>query len=644
MSLKIDKLSNDMESLYNNIVLKSNILSLDSFKENLLEKQLYIEDFINSLSKINQGSISKDVIENMKVISNDFKELYDNFDDKLMIFIVGNGNVGKSTLLNSLVGKEVAKTNFLPTTWKIDVYSPELDEDKAIIKYSSGKQETLSIDKAKNKISKEEEKSKESNKLFKVKLKEELKDIKNKEQIEEIKSYLSKQYIYKSNISEVRWPVKSNWILERCLLVDTPGLNQELNSLEQLGDANNYYHKADGVIWILNGTTIASEAPNTLLKELDNSLKNVGGLRDNIIGIINRIDLLRKNGGQEAVDKVYNDAIKHFGDKFTDIIGVSAKQAYEGINNDDKDMIKESGILELQNAIRNIFLSKANTIKGNAKIQGSSRLIKNTEVILNTYKKKIDNYERMYVSKEENLKISKQNFMKSIKDDLSTLINNYLNEVNKRIDTYVDELANGKGIDFIKNTMYKVNEFENRRNSFIKSKKLEIENNAATWEKLCKISEYKYIQPKTTKNNLSINVSINLNNIDTSAFFTPSAEGTLMSGLGNLIGKIGFFFRKNGIKRNLMGTISSQCKDMEKELINEIESIVNQNYDNCKSLLNITFKEILFDFEEVENIKLSIANLRKDIGKSSSDYTFEEIVGISGRDEYLKSKQKNIHR
>ena len=154
MSLKIDKLSNDMESLYNNIVLKSNILSLDSFKENLLEKQLYIEDFINSLSKINQGSISKDVIENMKVISNDFKELYDNFDDKLMIFIVGNGNVGKSTLLNSLVGKEVAKTNFLPTTWKIDVYSPELDEDKAIIKYSSGKQETLSIDKAKNKISK----------------------------------------------------------------------------------------------------------------------------------------------------------------------------------------------------------------------------------------------------------------------------------------------------------------------------------------------------------------------------------------------------------------------------------------------------------------------------------------------------------
>ena len=227
MSFKIDKLSNDMECLYNNIILKSNILSLDSFKENLIEKQCAVEEFIKNISNISKGSISKDVLDNMIIISNEFKELYENFDDKLMIFIVGNGNVGKSTLLNSLVGKDVAKTNFLPTTWKIDVYTPELDENTAIIKYKNGKQESLSIDEAKIKIDNEEAKSKESNKLFKAKLKEESRGVKNKEQIEEIKRYLSKKYIYTSNISEVRWPVKSNWILERCLLVDTPGLNQE---------------------------------------------------------------------------------------------------------------------------------------------------------------------------------------------------------------------------------------------------------------------------------------------------------------------------------------------------------------------------------------------------------------------------------
>ena len=76
--------------------------------------------------------------------------------DKKMILIVGDGNVGKSTLLNALVGEEVAKTNYLPTTWKIDVYSPELSKDNAIIKYKTGKQETLSVEEAKQKINEEE--------------------------------------------------------------------------------------------------------------------------------------------------------------------------------------------------------------------------------------------------------------------------------------------------------------------------------------------------------------------------------------------------------------------------------------------------------------------------------------------------------
>lgn len=234
MSLKIDERTNDMKKLYEKIILKSKTLSLDVYKENLKDKQIDIEKFIHILSNINQGSISRDVVENLIFISNEFKELYENFDDRLMIFIVGDGNVGKSTLLNALVGKEVAKTNFLPTTWKIDVYSPELSNNNAIIKYTNGKQETLSVKKAKQKIDKEDEKIKESKKIFSKKLKEKLQGIKNKEKIEEIKRYLGKKYIYKSNVCEVRWPVKSNFLLEECLLVDTPGLNQDFDSLAQI--------------------------------------------------------------------------------------------------------------------------------------------------------------------------------------------------------------------------------------------------------------------------------------------------------------------------------------------------------------------------------------------------------------------------
>lgn len=636
MSLRIDKLSSDMNTLYENVILKDNILSLETFKESLNKKHIIVEDFIGCISN-KEGSISKEILSKSKEISTGFKDLYENFDDKLMIFIVGNGNVGKSTVLNALVGKEVAKTNFLPTTWKIDVYTPELNENEAILKYKDSRQEKLSIEEVINKVNDEEEKSKVGNKEFKLKLKQEARNVKNKEQLDEIKTYLSKKYIYNSDIGEVRWPVKSNWILEKCLLVDTPGLNQELNSLEQLGDANSYYHKADGVIWLLNGTTIASETPNTLLKELDSSLKNVGGLRDNIIGVINRVDLLRNNGGQEAVDKVYNDAHKHFSDKFTRIIGISAKNAYEGIKCDDKEMIKESGILDLQNAIRNIFLSKANKIKSNAKIQGSNRLIKNTKDLLSDYDFKIDKYKEMYLTKEETLKNSKNKLIKNIENDLSILIDTYLDEVKQRVDVYINELANGQGIDFIKNSIYKISEFENRRDSFIENKKLEIENNIVKWEKLSKISEYRYIRPKSKKDELLINITINLSNIDSSSFFTPSTEGTLMSGLGNLIGKIGFAFKKGKIKENLMNTIRNQCNKTKKQILNEFKDIINRNYDSCNNLLNITFKEILFDFKDIESVKQSIKKLEVNIDKNTKEHTLEEILGIRGIDNYINA-------
>ena len=88
-----------------------------------------------------------------------------------------------------------------------------------------------------------------------------------------------------------------------------------------------------------------------------------------------------------------------------------------------------------------------------------------------------------------------------------------------------------------------------------------------------------------------------------------------------------------------MMTIRTQCEDMKKQLISEIESIINQNYENCINILNVTFKDVLFDFNEIENVRLSISNLEKDIDKIPNEHTFEEIVGISGKDEYKKKKE-----
>lgn len=389
MSLQLDILSNKMEKLFNDIIIGEKILSLGKLKDDLFNKKELVNNFRTNFLKRNLGKSSKKLLDELGQIQVDFNDLYENFDDKLMIFIIGNGNVGKSTLINSLIGYEVAETNFIPNTWKIDVYCTDQDKNKGIVKYIDGKQEKLQIDKVKEIIKNEEKKSKQGKKDYNENRNKELKGLKIKEEREEMERYLADIYLYKSNVAEVRWPVDKNSMLEKCLLVDTPGLNQNLHSLDQLGDIHDYYHKADGVLWLLDGQTIQAANANTLFNDLNDVLQTVGGVRDNIIGVINRMDLVMKDGGKEAVLKVGNDAKKIFGNKFSKIVNISAHQAFEGVKNNIPSVIEESGILNLQKTIRDIFILKSESVKNSAKEQGHNKLLDATFQRLKEFHSKV---------------------------------------------------------------------------------------------------------------------------------------------------------------------------------------------------------------------------------------------------------------
>ena len=628
MGLDLENLANSMEQLLNDIIIEEKIYSLGSLKEDLVTKNKIINEFICGFEKKNSGKITKKLLDEFLQIEADFKQLYENFDDKLMVFIIGNGNVGKSTLLNSLIGYEVAETNFLPNTWKIDVYSPEDKNDKATIKYLGGKQESLSIKKVKAIINNEEKKSKEGKKKYNENLNKELKGLKTKDEREEIKKYLGEKYLYKSNVAEVRWPVNKNWILEKCLLVDTPGLNQNLHDLEQLGNINDYYHKADGVLWLLDGQTIAASNTNSLFDELNDVLKTVGGVRDNIIGVINRMDLVRKNGGQESVNKVLSDAKRIFGEKFYNIVEMSAQQAFDGVKKNNSSLIKESGILNLQNSIRDIFISKSESIKNSAKIQGNNRLLDITLEKLNEYSKEINKYDKMYSEKNKKLQSLKENLKNNIEKDIEKFFENYLSEVRKRVDIHIDALSDGKGPDFIKNTMYKLDEFIKNRDNFINNKELEIKNSSYTWEKLCKISEYKYIQDnKLVKNkNVVVNVKLDLSTLNNLAYFKPAVGEDLFSILGNVLGKGMFLLRKGSIKNKINSVLIEDCNKMKEDIVNQLNNNINLVDKSCREIINITFKNILFDFEDIDSIREEIEIFKMRMSEQKENIKLKEII------------------
>lgn len=629
MTLDSDNLANLMYKLLNEINVNKEIKSLGNLKIDLLNKKNLIDEFSCALEKNYKlrGKFSKRLIEYLKETSGKFFRLYEDFDDKFMIFIVGNGNVGKSTLLNSLIGYEVAKTDDLPVTWKIDVYSPRLEKEKAIIKYVNGDKQQLHLSEVKKIVDNEEKKSKDAKNKCKEKVNQELRKIKDSDERKEKKQYLEEKFLYKSNISEVWWPVEKNSLLEKCLLVDTPGLNQNLYSENQLGNVHDYYHKADGVLWLLDGQAINAEHSKQKIEELNNVFKNVGGVRENIIGVINRMDLVRNNGENKA-EEVINSAQKIFGNKFQEIVHISAKQAIEGEKNKDLETIKNSGIYKLKEVIENLFLSKAQNIKNKSKIKGHDKYLNILDGELKKYLNKINEYEKIYIKKNEKLESLKQEFKNNLMKEINLFFESYLIEVTERVEIHIDALANGEKEDFIKNTMYKLDDFINNKNSFVDNRYKEMKNSYNSWEKLCNISEYKYIKDEnlTINKDISVNLDLDLNSLNGIQYFNPSKKEDTFSLLGNMIGKGMFLFRKSKIKSIINNSIRQECNQMKQDMSIKLNDRVDEIGFECKNLLNTTFSNLLFDFKDVNLVKEEIREFDLKIKKEVDPIKLKEII------------------
>lgn len=365
------------------------------------------------------------------------KELKEPF----LLFVVGSGNYGKSTVINALLKENVVETTDLPNTWKLDLFIKSKKE-KIEITYDDNKKCTKSLREGIKIIKLEEEKYKNSKKKI-GNLLQEYKKTKSND-IEALKNYklnLEKEYLYKSNISQIKYYVDKSNILDDFIIVDTPGLNQILskNTLERV---YNYYEKADGIIWILDAQNVVSKESNDLISEIV-KLDSIGIGNKNIIGVINKIDIISKNN-IENIDKVKKRAKQVYQSKLADIIFISAKQALEGIENGNKQLINESNINELYKVIDKRFksLSEDKQIKSKHK---NIHLMK--ESILN----ELYNYKRLLYND-----ISKFNEaifeLKDKTDKFSLFVSTYLKDINSR--DYITE----KEVSLLQN---EINNFQN---------------------------------------------------------------------------------------------------------------------------------------------------------------------------------------
>lgn len=268
------------------------------------------------------------------------KQKYNDFNEPFMLMVIGEGNYGKSTLINSLFNKQVAPTSRLPKTWKIDIYENS-NKDEAILFFKNLKTpqnvRNVSIEEASLICEQEENKAKTSDN-------------------------------WKSELFQVKWKLKSDWI-ENILLIDTPGFSQfRANStyenfnlfgtkgiqLQSFDGFEYYFYRADFIFWCIKATKI--EDADTL-----NALKNVSEKKANIIGIITFMERIPNERWEEIKLK----ACEIYGEYISEFLFFSPKE-------------DNNTVAEIKDYI-------------NTKINTNLRELKNTS-LLNYYNEEINNY------------------------------------------------------------------------------------------------------------------------------------------------------------------------------------------------------------------------------------------------------------
>ena len=398
--------------------IKNNIKILENNLEELNKQVFY------NLSNINL--LKKSIQYELDILLKSIEELKNPF----LLFVIGSGKYGKTTLINSLIKDNLLKVDDIPNTWKLDTLI-KAKKEKIDIIYKNNEVLNIDIEYGMNILKEEEMKYKKSKELIRNNFN--IYKTSNKRSIGELKLHkqtLEDKYLYKSDIEEVKYYINKNGILENFIIVDTPGLNQNLksNTNERM---INYYNRADGVIWLLDAQNIVAKSSEELIEVLRKEYI-IDDKFDNIICVVNKIDVINKNSREKILLKI-NELYKN---KFKDIVLVSSKEALKGYINESNELIESSNIKSLLNSIDVNFKLQSEKIQIKAKYNV-------TKVTNNKINKLINNYKReLYknINKYEEERVILEEKLKNLKSDLEIKVDKYISTINLTENNIYDEI------------------------------------------------------------------------------------------------------------------------------------------------------------------------------------------------------------
>ena len=547
------------------------------------------------------AKLFKDELKNFNELIVKLDRLEQDMAFPYMLYVIGMGKAGKSSLLNSLVGSNVADVGTLPKTWKTDLfYKSEKVEKKSVrMRYRDGTEQFYTEQDAKKLIENEERKREESEDKVDKEFRNHSKALNTPEEKSELRRELQDKFLYRSKVYEVRWglnKINETSILNKFSLIDTPGLSQAHAGTQ--GDQgvrgeniSDFYYQADGVLWVLDATTLSAITPKKALENLEQSLAHAnanGQSINNIIAILNHADKVIAQGGEETLQKVIRAANDIFDNKFRDVVQYSAKQAVDAIKNNDQDLLENSGYNRLCAVVNRYFYYNAVDSRIISKLQGFRGEVSTYQRdFLNLYLERLTKDSNQLADRLNKAEKDLDSLQKQFKQDWEIKISGYVKRVENNINIHakkIIDLSESARTGFIEKNIFQLDLLKNIQLSYSNAS---VKNLSDTVERYLKqdestFSQYKYLNIiDDLKNNhsgsLKVNTSVALGVEVMDIGGMLMGGGLAMAGLallgpiGLAAGLLGFLFGKSkeekakeSMRENLE-TLKRNCnRDVEK--------------------------------------------------------------------------------
>lgn len=228
------------------------------------------------------------------------------FDQPLLVAVMGEFSSGKSTFVNAFVGDDVAPTGITPTTATVN-----------IIKYGRKRGGRV---------------------VYRDNTSRELDSSELRDALSSIDDNEARRVLH----VEILMPIE---VLERVNIVDTPGLNSILPEHEAV--ARGFLQRADAVIWLFTSNQAGKSSERKALNSISDQ-----GVR--VLGVLNKIDQL----AGDQVDEIISYVNQELAEWVETCVPISARKALE-----EKD---DSGWQNMRDELETRFFQHARQLKRQA--------------------------------------------------------------------------------------------------------------------------------------------------------------------------------------------------------------------------------------------------------------------------------------